>query len=312
MKIEECEANEIFNEYKQECQIDYKQYIHCHSLENEMQSFINPFDCHKFYECYRNKGDNQTVRIAFKECPFDIRGRQLVWDSNENTCVLQNKDKPCHNKKLPLPINWSKYIQCEKAGHFQNPYDCRKYYQCKYVNGDPKIMEITFDECPIDYEDRQLIWSNEQKKCIIQKVSDKCIERSLDDNYIYGKTIEMNSTTNPRIITTSSHLYKKRLNEEKLIENSFKETDNHLEKIFVNTIECKTEGFFRNPYNCQKIFRCFYSNKNEVLMDIEFYSCTNGLVFDNGLKKCMFGFETEKCLNEQIPGNNFYTINFKN
>jgi hypothetical protein len=79
------EINEIENNI--EFEVLYRKYIKC-SGEGK---FRNPFDCHKYYQCY-----SDSEEISFFVCK-----NNLVFDKTNRECVNSDETEECINKQLP-------------------------------------------------------------------------------------------------------------------------------------------------------------------------------------------------------------------
>jgi len=67
-----------------------------------------------------------------------------------------------------------------------------------------------------------------------------------------------------------------------------------------NLLECQTEGYFRNPYDCNKFFRCYYNDETERMqgeLRMANFRCASGLVFDNSHRVCVKSEDTAVCTN---------------
>jgi hypothetical protein len=68
-------------------------------------------------------------------------------------------------------------------------------------------------------------------------------------------------------------------------------------------ISCAHEGYFRNPYDCSRFYRCYYNDAVEranAHLRIAFYSCSNSMVFDNTAQTCVLPAHTQSCENMQL------------
>jgi len=68
-------------------------------------------------------------------------------------------------------------------------------------------------------------------------------------------------------------------------------------------ISCAHEGYYRNPYDCNRFYRCYYNDPNERAaghLRIAFYSCTTSMVFDNFAQTCVLPSATQTCENMQL------------
>ena len=178
-------------------------------------------------------------------------------------------------------FDWGRFIKCDKEGYFKNPYDCHKFYWCiKDLSSDR--IEPTFLTCAEDTNGEPLVWDEEKVSCVRNKNDTiRC-----DD-----KPLPIDNT------------------DKEAPNDSLLETDAEFRHLYEMNIQCETIGQFRNPYDCHKYYRCYYKDKSDMFLDIEFYKCKDELmVFDEVTDHCVDHTKTSRCLNKQIPAADYYQL----
>jgi len=148
--------------------------------------FRNPYNCSKFYQCYKNDKTETTLRFANFKCSSG-----LVFDETEEvqTCITQHEYSIKFNescKVIPLPSDttetpvfststehpYEKYLQCPNEGYFRDPYDCHNFYQCYYnrdENDKTKFYKTSLIRCPLN-----LVFDVLHKACEYPENSVEC------------------------------------------------------------------------------------------------------------------------------------------
>jgi len=78
----------------------------------EFEIYVNTCDCSKYYRC--SNGFPEVVPC----------GEGLVFDSQAQTCVVEDLPGVCPNRRCGRPL------KCEEARYYANTCDCRKFFQC--------------------------------------------------------------------------------------------------------------------------------------------------------------------------------------
>ncbi len=69
-------------------------------------------------------------------------------------------------------------------------------------------------------------------------------------------------------------------------------------------VSCSDEGHFRNPYDCECFYHCYFNNeveRKEGNLSIGFYDCYGDLVFDETSQMSVLASTTAKCHNKAVP-----------
>ncbi len=141
--------------------------------------FQNPYNCSKFYRCYKNEETETTLRFANFSCLS-----HLLFDETEKepTCVPQEqyftKFGECKVKPLPSHTTetaifstiasvttstehpYEKYLECTHEGYFRDPYNCHNFYQCYHSRGenDKNVFSKTsLRKCPLNLVFNELL-----------------------------------------------------------------------------------------------------------------------------------------------------------
>ena len=226
-----------------------------------------PYSC----EAVGNFGNSDNIS-TFWNCYYSME----VFECMENQ-IFNDESKVCET-------DWKRYIRCDKIGFFRNPYDCHMFYVC-YRNSPDSKFRVDFTRCGNDNKGHPMVFDEEQVTCV--RENGQCHNRKLP---YFG------TTKAPRSQTTSS------TDDKHFSEWAEKEANDVLRIIFDKNIDCLKEGLFRNPYDCHKFYNCSYEEDQDILLDIDFFSCKDkSLVFDNEQGKCIYHDKTALCKNNQIP-----------
>jgi hypothetical protein len=63
-------------------------------------------------------------------------------------------------------------------------------------------------------------------------------------------------------------------------------------------IDCTSGHFHRYPFDCRNFFQCYNNGSTKSIL---FYSCSNGLIFDEKSSKCLLPYETSPCYANDSP-----------
>jgi hypothetical protein len=154
--------------------------------------FRNPYNCSKFYRCYKNEETETTLRFANFSCLS-----HLLFDETEKTCVTQQqyfikfgecKVKPLPSDTIETPVlstiasvitstehPYEKYLECPHEGYFRDPYNCHNFYQCYYNRGEndkTKFSKTSLRRCPLN-----LVFDESFATCANSENSGQCNNR---------------------------------------------------------------------------------------------------------------------------------------
>ncbi len=63
-------------------------------------------------------------------------------------------------------------------------------------------------------------------------------------------------------------------------------------------MDCTSGHFHRYPFDCRNFFQCYNNGSTKSIL---FYSCSNGLIFDEKSSKCLLPYETSPCYANDSP-----------
>lgn len=221
--------------------------------------YSHPTNCGKFYRCVIKEGRRHHYALFTLSCPPN-----LAYNERTKSCSVFPVSSQCLS--LIKNSNSSKYIRhhsqsiskfnCKKEGIFRHPDDCRKFYRCADYDGDRKSLTAFEYSCP-----KNLLFNEKLGTCDWPDFTPSCDTSSLNKEHIRTHTKKKDTKLSQ---TTKA-------NDDKQKYSSFK---------------CVREGFFRDPDNCRKFYRCVnYSKSGKRFRAYEF-KCPKKLVFDHRLNTC--------------------------
>jgi hypothetical protein len=144
---------------------------------NEEGFFRNPYNCSKYYRCYKNEETEKTLHFADFNCPS-----RLWFDETEPTCVTQEqyfikfhdlcKVIPLTSGKNSTEHPYEKYLLCPHEGYFRDPYNCHNFYRCYYNGGEndkTKLTKTSLGSCSSN-----LVFNESKEVCDHPENSDEC------------------------------------------------------------------------------------------------------------------------------------------
>ncbi|KAG1670722.1 hypothetical protein GQR58_016716 [Nymphon striatum] len=151
-------------------------------------------------------------------------------------------------------------ITCKDAGFFRDPSDCNKFYRCVDWSGERLSYTIFYFVCPVGlvFDDRFYIcnWPHTVPSC---------------DGLTNGTDSAGGATTVQPTNPGSSEM-----------------TTSGTAGTTVNPsteFPCPTAGYFRNPKDCSKFYRCVGGWANGAF-SLYHFSCPYGLIFDQSKILC--------------------------
>ncbi|CAB3224216.1 unnamed protein product [Arctia plantaginis] len=236
--------------------------------------YPNEKDCRRFYQCVDNGKGAYTK--------YDhICGEGTAWDPNTQICthidqVSSCKESVTHDADNTQTTessgsttqgltssttsmttssspdsNLHTMDVCASEGYFGNTQDCKKFYRC--VN-DGKGGYTKYDFICAE----GTIWDKDIPTCNHPK---NVANPSCNQN-----TTTSNSTTN----TSESN-----------------EGQNEASKVPGNSsVNCTKAGFYPDPNNCKKFYRCVDWDGNETKFSIFHFECGEGTIWDPAVDTC--------------------------
>ncbi|GBP34027.1 hypothetical protein EVAR_94038_1 [Eumeta japonica] len=258
--------------------------------------FGNEEDCKKFYRCVDN-GSGGFTKYNF------VCGEGTAWDTDLQTCNHENKIQNCKHfssgtkptetyendiddskttdklsdtttmkssSKLPQEYKSDK---CDQEGYFGNKKNCKKFYRC-VDNGNGMYTKYDFD-CG-----EGTIWDQDITACNHPRDVVKPTCEEFDKEDITTKSPEPQTTS--QISSSASSTVATNNVTEKPSDcsknDSFKDT----------SVNCPKEGFYANPCDCKKFYRCVDWDGTGEKFSVYHFDCGEGTIWDPALETCNY------------------------
>lgn len=301
--------------------------------------FRNDDDCTKFFKCVK-KG-NSFIRYELS-CPqkfaYDDMSKRCIAQRYVASC---NRNKPPYpprqddeettaspettSAKSSNSESGSDDIVCEKEGYFRHPDDCNKFYRCVDFSGDGQEF-VRYDfNCPeglvFDEANSVCNWPDQSSPCDTRGGGGQGLGGDGNDgsetegnvtggNEENGGRGDENEESASPATTQSSPAPSESTSSAPVDENeeSNKESEEQGESNkdtggSGSAGECTKEGFYRNPEDCNKFYRCVdFDGEGKEFVRYDF-SCPEGLVFDEANSVCNWPADSEPCDTRSSGGN---------
>ncbi|XP_053607580.1 mucin-22-like [Plodia interpunctella] len=251
--------------------------------------YPNRNDCKKFYRCVDN-GQGSFTKYDFS-C-----GEGTAWDNDIQTCnhiseverclsggQEETQNKPMQDEgvspnsesnapttdKTTTESSESNGISstdsCESEGYFGNKQDCKKFYRC-VDNGNGGYTKYDFD-CG-----EGTIWDQDITTCNHPQdvVNPSCKQQSGASSSSApssSSTQSSNADSTSQSPTNCSQ------------ENTTKKPDNQ-------NVTCEKAGYYANPNDCKKFYRCVDWDGNGEKFSVYHFECGEGTIWDPNLDTC--------------------------
>ncbi|XP_076366008.1 uncharacterized protein LOC143254967 [Tachypleus tridentatus] len=225
-------------------------------------------------------------------------------------------------------------LVCLKSGLFRHPDNCSKFYMCHNLTDVEEPFAIYVFDCPndlvFDENTKTCNWPNQTLPCNNQSGASNA-EDVFDSTSSYEITtlvdqvesgVRNSSQTGSQSGATDAQQGEIDTNteaEESLQGESDSQPEgpesppqqegsaqNKEDEHLGGSSECKEVGFFRNPSDCNRFYRCV--KQGERLIKYEF-QCPDRLVFDENFSVCTWASQAPPCRsetsqsgNESLPG----------
>ncbi|XP_067143056.1 dentin sialophosphoprotein-like isoform X2 [Centruroides vittatus] len=227
--------------------------------------FSHPTNCGKFFRCTIKEGKRRHYALFTLSCP-----PSLVYNERTKSCSIVPVSPSClvkehsnSTRSFHRHSHSSNKYNCIKEGIFPHPTDCKKFYRCADYDGKGKSFTAFEYSCS-----EGLLFNKEIDTCDWPDFSPPC-DDSLSDKQPFIIQIEKKGITKtPKL---------KKGNEKKY---SFK---------------CKKSGFFRDPDDCRKFYRCVSYSESGKKFHIYNFKCPKSLVFDERLSTCNWPSKNISC-----------------
>ncbi|XP_045448775.1 serine-rich adhesin for platelets-like [Melitaea cinxia] len=162
--------------------------------------------------------------------------------------------------------------ECTDDGYFGNVEDCKKFYRC--------VSNDKGDFTKYDYICGEgTIWDQDITAC--NHPQDVTNPSCKSDQESSSTTVNSSSHTSPGAST---------LTESTTIKNEMNSTSTNNENSNENSndknITCKKAGFYANPNDCKKFYRCVDWDSNGEKFSIFHFECGEGTIWDPSLETC--------------------------
>ncbi|XP_034830826.1 uncharacterized protein Mur89F [Maniola hyperantus] len=292
----------------------------------QMTGFIGDFiNCNKFYRCVDN-GNGGFIQHEFS-C-----GEGTVWDPEIEACnhawavqrcggSITSKKKPLTSSSTNLNVvessngyvtnnymdrhNNSKFVEtttlssstatlitvtktrndCKSSGFIGDNSDCQKFYRC-VDNGNGGFVKHEF-MCG-----EGTVWDSKIEACNHKWAVEKCGGDS--HNEFVETTTHSSQSTSPvtESVATST------VSISVTYSSSTTSTTTSINPLPpYEDMVCSSEGYFANPNDCKKFYRCVNEDKDEYTK-YEF-SCAEGTAWDVKIQSCNYMSEVEACHSNQ-------------
>ncbi|XP_015913629.2 mucin-22 [Parasteatoda tepidariorum] len=293
--------------------------------------FRHERDCTKFYKCVRKR--NSFIRYEIS-CPnslaFDAAGSRCVPQKFVSECNKKRRPSPPRQddegtspvteatrttggSAIVTESSDSDSSKCQDEGYFRNPSDCNRFYRCVDFSGEKQEF-VRYDfKCPdglvFDETNNVCNWPDQSAPCEggsedkDNTESSKPSESSTEKDAISTTTMSPSSSgrTTQKTRTTTTKPTQAPSTTEATTENQPSEdsSDSGDQKPKPDEGDskdgCEKEGFFRNPEDCNKFYRCVdFSGDGAEFVRYDF-SCPDGLVFDEENSVCNWPEDSAPC-----------------
>ncbi|CAG9786148.1 unnamed protein product [Diatraea saccharalis] len=246
----------------------------------------NQYDCTKFYRCVDN-GQGSLIRYDFA-C-----GEGTAWDPNIGTCNHISEVKNCKNSNQQENhiMHEEEVLQsteststtkgstsssesfnlnnnvCKQEGYFGDTEDCSKFYRC-VDDGKGGYTKYNFD-CG-----EGTIWDQDITTCNHpQDVNNPSCKNNGE------------GTSSSESTSISSSISQTTTNTEKQNTSSC-EQENTNKNPESQKIKCEKAGYYANPDDCKKFYRCVDWDGNGEKFSVFHFECGEGTIWDPQLDTC--------------------------
>ncbi|GFW66259.1 uncharacterized protein TNCV_1711581 [Trichonephila clavipes] len=247
--------------------------------------FRDPDDCSKYYRCI-DEGDGTLTREEFS-CAEDE-----VFDEEMRYCNRKDLAPPCEegstsqttsttasgsseesstsSTTIGESVTEGSQNGCTQSGFFRCEEDCTRFYRCVDEDGNGNFKRYNFS-CPDG-----LIFDEKNEKCDWPSDELTCDKESSTSPTGSSEPSSTSSTTSSETSSTSSTGSSE--------PSSTSSTTSSGTSSTSSSGECTEEGFFRNPDDCSKYYRCL--DEGDGTLTKEDFSCEEDEVFDEEMRYC--------------------------
>ncbi|KAJ0177233.1 hypothetical protein K1T71_007242 [Dendrolimus kikuchii] len=307
--MNECKFNGLFGDSR-----NCKKFYRC--VDNNKGSFIKyEFQCgegtvwdpkieacnHEWAveKCSNNiQNENSTLTSSSKPIINDEQVVSGGYPANDEPLVSQSDTT--QTSMVTHSTSWdpSTYNECVKSGFMGDKQDCKKFYRC-VENSKGSYIKYEF-MCG-----EGTVWDQEIEDCNHAWAVKQCGSGDVAATEIAGS-----STQNVVLTTTSGESITHYITEKNPTSNveAIHKTstyspadiaDSNTSQIpHVQQTICEMEGFYGNPRDCKKFYRCVDDGKSGFIK-YEFI-CGDGTFWNNEIQACDHEHNSHKCLQNSL------------
>ncbi|XP_013782857.1 mucin-17-like, partial [Limulus polyphemus] len=229
--------------------------------------FRHPENCSKFYMCHNLTDAEEPFAIYIFDCPND-----LVFDENINSCNDPNQTLPCNNESgvstaEDVTDSTSSYETTPSADQVTSGVGNSSQTITDSQPGATDAQQGEMDTKPGAEESLQEETDSQSEGEESPSQKEDSVQNK-EDEHLAGESVGSEQTSE---ITTQAS-------------------------------KCKEVGFFRNPNNCNRFYRCVKQGARLIKYD---FNCPDRLVFDEIHSVCTWASQTSPCSsprNESLSG----------
>ncbi|XP_072931971.1 uncharacterized protein [Epargyreus clarus] len=261
--------------------------------------YPNNNDCRQFYQCVNN-GNGGYNKFDFT-C-----GEGTAWDVNIQSCNHISEVTSCQNQGgiqakptvqdeavsessstteaystgSTTTTKASNQDSCEESGYYGNSEDCKKFYRCvdngkggftkyDFTCGDGTIWDQDITACNHPQDVTNPSCKNKENTSTTSSTTSTAESSGSSES----TTKSTSSTDSPTQSTTAEN-------------NVSQSTEETATKKPNNNYTCTEAGFYADPYDCKKFYRCVDWGGDGKTFSIYHFDCGEGTIWDPALQTC--------------------------
>ncbi|XP_013794837.1 dentin sialophosphoprotein-like [Limulus polyphemus] len=218
----------------------------------------------------------------------------LIGNENDENLARESSgsDQTSASESSQKPTGAS---ECTKAGFFRDPNDCTRFYRC--VEQGQIFIKYKFN-CPDDlvFDERHGVcnWASKAPLCETKgsQARNSTPESELQSENSTSESGPSSGDVLPEIESTSEISTTVSGPPSGAPSDSSKESSKSSHE---SSSLCLEVGFFRNPRDCHKFYRCVDFGGNDGHFSIFEFDCPDGLVFDERESICNWPDQSPPC-----------------
>ncbi|CAN8002848.1 unnamed protein product, partial [Ixodes hexagonus] len=280
--------------------------------------FRNPSNCHRFYRCVKRDnsgggggGDGKEYDVYEFNCP-----EGLVFDERFSVCNWPHQAAPCDESPTegsspsrPSPAEDGRDQEptkppCKGEGFFRHPDSCYRFYRCVNSGSSANNFVVYEFNCPegLVFDERYSTcnWPSDAPPCdsLMPPSGGQAPSRPGGRPGGPGQARTTGATGTARSTRTTGARRTTRTRW------TTRGPRRKTRSTRTSHLPCTNEGFFRNPDNCYRFYRCVDTGSGYVAYE---FNCPEGLVFDERFSTCNWPDAAPPCdqkapLEKPAPG----------